>query len=773
VVGCTSDLTSADAKAIRGPRRLIGVPVHPGIAEITPNPIPIMARPRLKFAASFAACVAILFAVPPLPAQSATPAAPARTTTDLEPIELSPFVVNSSADEGYRATNALSGTRFNTALIDLPKPVDVITSEFISDIGAIDLGQAVAYSSSITEASAGGADDITGSNFNVRGYNTFTTYRNGYRSFGIVDPINVDRIEVIKGPSSVFSGQIEPGGTINVITKRPSTTPSGSLGFRYGSFDSKRVDLSYTGPLNAKKTVAVRAAAALSHTGYNYDFSGLNKLVIGTGLSWKISSRTELLLDAQYVTNQNHPVATARIINVARTGYEPNIPDSFNRNGPYARSYAQQYSGTSDLMHRFSDVWSFRVGGYYRYQSLQRLRDTGSAVSVVSPAVLGARLLNRTGSNEPNADSFVASATGNLMGTFHYAGLTHRMNLGEEYYYEVTRNDVLTRSFTGVAALNIDRPDYSTFLLNPDPLTYPPSDLRRTFSVQTASSISNLFSLLDGRLLLLQGLRYSVSDDEQKNLRRPNPTRRLNRISATVPNYGVTLKLRPDLALFASYAESYLAPSLQASTVDFAGNGFPPTTGKGTDFGVKFDLFGGRISGNFAAFSIDRENTLIADPLHPGFNLAEGLTKSRGLDGTVAVRATGAWSILVGYAYTDARLVNGSDPGGRVGNIPMHKFTLWNRYKFKTGPMKGVGVGVGVIFNDERRGNSALADLPGLASPGYTIYNANLTYERKVANRPWTFGLQFNNLTDKKYYQSAAGLGDPFTVAGTLRIAFR
>jgi iron complex outermembrane recepter protein len=705
-------------------------------------------------------------------AQRSEPARPG-PAPDEDVVLLSEFHVNSAADDGYRATNALSGTRFNTALIDLPKPVDVITSEFISDIGAVDLAQAVAYASSITEASAGGADDITGSNFNVRGFNTFTTYRNGYRSFGIVDPINVDRIEVIKGPSSVFSGQIEPGGTINVITKRPSTRAAGSIGFRYGSFDSKRVDLSYTGPLNARKTVAFRAAAALSHTGYDYDFSGLNKLVIGTGLSWKLSDRTELLLDGQYVTNQNRPVATARIVNVARTRYEPDIPDRFNRNGPYARSYAQQYSGTADLMHRFSERWALRVGGYYRYQSLLRLRDTGSAVAVTSPAVPGARLLNRTGSNEPNADSFVAATTGNLVGSFAYAGIKHRMILGQEYYYEVTRNDVLTRSFTGVAALNIDRPDYSTFLLNPDPATYPPSDLRRTYSVQTASSISNLFTLLKGRLLLLQGLRYSVSDDEQKNLRVPNPTRRLNRINATVPNYGVTLKLRSDLALYASYSESYLAPSLQGSTVDFAGNGFPPATGKGTDFGVKFDLLGGRVSGNVAAFQIDRENTLIPDPFHTGFNIAEGLTKARGVDGTVAVRATSSWNILLGYAYTDARLVNGTDRGGRVGNIPLHKATMWNRYKFRTGVLSGVGVGLGVIFNDERRGNSALVDLPGLSSPGYTIYNANVTYERRIANRPWTFGLQANNLTDKVYYQSAAGRGEPFTLAGTVRISFR
>ncbi|HEY0943895.1 MAG TPA: TonB-dependent receptor, partial [Opitutaceae bacterium] len=600
-----------------------------------------------------------------------------------ETVTLSEFQVTSSPDDGYRASNALSGTRFNTALIDLPKPVDVITSEFIADIGAIDLSEAVAYSGSITQANASANDDITGSNFNVRGFNTFTTYRNGFRQFGIIDPINIDRIEIIKGPSSVFSGPIEPGGTINVITKRPSMKPSASLAFRYATYDTRRVEATATGPLNDSRTVAYRLATAISHTGYQYDFSGLDKQVVGGGLSWKISDKTNVVFEGQFVNNRSEPVATARIVNNARTGYVTTIPDTFNRNGPQAYSNTTQYSGTIDANHRFNDMFSLRAGLYYRYQSLERLRDVGSSVQTA------AGLLARTGEYEPHAESFALNPSVNLLGSFKYGEIKHRLIMGYEYYYERTSNDVYRRTFT---ALNPAAPNYDLA----DGVGYNPYDLRRTYGEQSAYSVSNLFTLLDDRLLLLQGIRVSETDDERKRLN--NYLKVINQDTTSVPNYGVSYKLRSDLTVFASYSESYLPVNLQGSVTDAQGRTFPPSTGKGVDYGVKFDLLEGRISGNVTGYEIDRENTLIPDIDNPGFNISEGLTKVKGVDTTVSLRLINSWRVLAGYSYTDGVLVNGSEPNGRIGNVPMHKATMWNTYKFRDGAFKGLSVGLGMIY---------------------------------------------------------------------------
>src|SRR5688572_29491569 len=140
--------------------------------------------------------IALAVATTALHAQATSPT-PAEPTDDV--VTLSPFEITTTADDGYKATNALSGTRFNTNLLDLPKAVEVITGEFIADIGATEMYDALRYAGGVEVNSAPGQDDITGSNFAVRGISVqTTTYRNGYRSFGIIDPVTVDRVEIIK-----------------------------------------------------------------------------------------------------------------------------------------------------------------------------------------------------------------------------------------------------------------------------------------------------------------------------------------------------------------------------------------------------------------------------------------------------------------------------------------------------------------------------------------------------------------------------------------------
>jgi outer membrane receptor for ferric coprogen and ferric-rhodotorulic acid len=208
--------------------------------------------------------------------------APAASTQE-EPITLSVFEVNANKDDGYVATNVLSGTRLNTSLQALPKPVDVITSEFLDDIGALEFADALRYTSGVAANGASGVspEDVTGANISLRGYNTFTTYRNGFRGFGIVDTAFIDRIEVIKGPSSVFSGTIEPGGTLNIITKRPPVRPSGSVRTVFGSFDRVRGEVVVGGPVNAAKTLRYRFAGVAEDYGSSINFAGRDRVVFG------------------------------------------------------------------------------------------------------------------------------------------------------------------------------------------------------------------------------------------------------------------------------------------------------------------------------------------------------------------------------------------------------------------------------------------------------------------------------------------------------------
>ena len=243
--------------------------------------------------------------------------------------------------------------------------------------------------------------------------------------------------------------------------------------------------------------------------------------------------------------------------------------------------------------------------------------------------------------------------------------------------------------------------------------------------------------------------------------------------SADVASYGASVRLAPRMTFFTSYAESF---SPQTAT-DFAGRLFAPVTGKGWDLGPKFDLIEGRLSGTIVAFAIERSNVLQPDPDHPGFNTASGLDRSRGVEFTLNARPLRAWQAVLSYANLDVKTIKDPTRPANVGlsppNVARHQANLWNRYAFSSGPLQGLGAGLGVIYVGERRGNGNLPNLPQFRSPAYTKADANFTYARRILGRPMTFGLSVQNITNADYYASFSALSEPRSVMGSDRKSTR
>ncbi len=683
---------------------------------------------------------------------------------------LSPFEVLSERDDGYKATNALSGTRFNTNLLDLPKPVEVITSEFIADIGATDMYDALRYAGGVEVNSAPGQDDITGGNFAVRGISVqTTTYRNGYRSFGLVDPVTVDRVEIIKGPSSVFSGTIEPGGTINTITKKPARTSSQSAKVGYGSFNRFRSEVVSTGPVDAMKRLAYRAAWAYEDYGSPYDFAGRRRGVYAVTLDYRPTTRTTVGFDVSYTENFVRPSAriayfNSTLINSTIIGLEPNVRASFNRQGPDAFSDLKQVQGNLDITHVFNDTWSARIGTYYRYQDLTRLL-VGGSTRVTTNATTRVRTVARTATWEPDAESYVYAPQAYLTGKFEYAGLKHRLIAGYEYNTSPTRNDVYTRTLT---AIDIDNPTAASYSLG-DPRTYAPSDLRRTESVEQGYSLNNVWSFLKGRATLIHGLRYGTFDSERLSLN-TNTTSTQND-SALAQSVGLSARVLPNVSAFVSYSESFSPQTL----FDFNGKLLDPVRGEGADAGLKFDIVDGRLSGSLVVFDITRSNAPTPDNDHPGFFVADAESRARGIESNILARPVDAWSIVASYSYISTEVTKENRAnliGQRTSNVPRHQFAVWNRYRVREGAFKGLAAGVGVSYKGNRRGNTSVNDQPGLQLDAYTRWDANISYQRKMWGRD--IGLTFSaaNLTNRDYEVNANGFAEPRAYSGSVSVRF-
>jgi iron complex outermembrane recepter protein len=691
-----------------------------------------------------------------------------QTEDDSIIFDLDPMHVEGKATDSYYATNTFSGTRFNTQLLALPKTVEVMTSEFIEDLGAVELSEVLKYSGSVADNSSGAPDDITGSSFAIRGYSTFTTYRNGYRSFGIADNMFIDRIEIIKGPSSVFSGTIEPGGTINVITRRPPRRAEGYVRLRVASEDSTRVQAVYGGPLNAARTALYRVGVAYEDYGSPYDFAGRQRLVVGGNFQYNLGKRTQLTVDGQWIDTQAQPAAVPVYVAPSRDQLDTSIPRNFNRMGPDAFSDLKQGQGNLDFNHSFNAQWSVRLGVYYRYQDLMRLTVGGSTI-VNQHLATGIRSLQRIPTLE-SAQSYDVSPQLNVLGTFEYGGIRHRVFVGYEYLY-ANQDNLSLRRETGLPNINL------ADLPNPDLALGSRADYTRTFldreleSTQRGYSFNNVFELLNDRLHILQGYRYGTAYYKTNNRANQQLSNEETK-SADVWNFGVSMRVLPRVTAFVSYSESYL-PQRDA---DADGELFEPIMGEGWDLGLKFDIVQGRLSGSLVAYDVLRANVPQPDPDNPGFRIQTGEDTSRGVEFTLLATPVTNWQVVVSYAHVDS--VVKSDPtrpfnvGQRTGNIPQHQGSVWNRYRFSDGVLSGLGIGVGVLYVGERRGNPNLADQPGLRSPAYTRVDCSITYPLRIAGQRFTLGISINNVFDKEYLRSYSGWGDARNYAASLTFRF-
>lgn len=695
---------------------------------------------------------------------------PATVSVDEPAVTLSPFEVTSERDNGYKATNALSGTRFNTNLLDLPKPVEVITSEFIADIGATDMYEATRYASGVEVNSAPGQDDITGSNFAVRGISVqTTTYRNGYKSFGIVDPSTIERIEIIKGPSSVFSGTIEPGGTINAITKKPSRTRNDAVKASWGSFARWRTELISSAPIDAAKKLAYRAVWVHEEHGSPYDFAGRRRGAYAVTLDYRPTERTTLTFDSSYVENFVRPSAriayfNSTLINSSIIGLEPNIRPTFNRQGPHAFSDLKQAQANLDLTHVFNDVWSFRLGTYFRYQDLTRLL-IGGTTRITTNRTTGVRTAVRTGTWEPDAESYVHAPQAYVTGKFRYGGFDHRMIAGYEYSTSPTRNDVFTRA---LAPIDIDNPTPESYAVG-DPSTYAPNDLRRTGATEQGYSLNNVWAFWGGRATFLQGMRYGTFDSERRNL--ATGLRSTLSDSALAQSYGLSARVFPKVSAFVSYSESFAPQTL----FDFNGELLEPVRGKGTDVGLKYDIVDGRLSGSLVGFDITRSNAPTPDPDHPGFFVADAESRAQGFETSLLTRLVDEWSVVASYAYISTEITKENRTnliGQRTSNVPRHQFSVWNRYRFSRGLLKGLGAGVGVSYKGNRRGNASVVDMPGLQLEAYTRWDANVSYAFKLGRRDLGLSFSVSNLTDEGYQVNANGFAEPRSYRGSASLRF-
>ncbi|MBX9882880.1 MAG: TonB-dependent siderophore receptor [Sphingomonas sp.] len=662
-----------------------------------------------------------------------------------EPAALENDVVITGVRQSYRGEFALS---------EIPQSIDLIDGKLLEQNNILRLTDALDLNASVARQNTlGGLWDA----FAVRGFAGDENLPSGYlvngfnggRGFGGQrDSAGLERVEVLKGPAAALFGRGEPGGTINLVTKQAKIGESfGASSFQYGAFDRFRTETDWnlsTGP------VALRLIGYAEDAGSFRDFIGSNRWGFLPSVGVKLSDRTRLTYDLE-LTRMAVPfdrgivVLNGNFNTVPRSRFlgEPSDGDTV------ARATGHQLR----VEHDFSQDWSVTLGASYRETLLSGASSDAELVGSRQQIFRDGRSLSRQRRTR-RYDSNHFTVRGELAGRFETLGLAHRFLLGADH--DEFNNDQDFRRFRPPTVASNPSPQagYVIDVLNPVYGRFPvptPAPLTNRLDTQRATGVyvQDQITLTD-RLQLRLGGRYdSFLLRTNNRITRVISERTADRFS---PQIGAVYRFSDTISSYAAYGEGFRANI----GTDVNGVIFNPETSTSVEVGAKLALFNGALTGTFALFQMEKANVLASDTANPGFSVAIGRARSRGIELDLAGTLPGKIDVRLSYAYIEAQArstvldPNFSfqiRPGDRLINIPDHSLNVQASRRFEFG-RTGVLMGGNVQHVGGRSGETGTR----FTLPAHTLVRlfATVTLSKQLE----LFG-EVSNLFDEQWYANS------------------
>lgn len=684
-----------------------------------------------------------------------TPEASTAQTQPNEAIEIN--VTAEGEDNNYFVPDTTTATRTDTPILNTPQSIQVIPQEVLEDQQVIRLDEALRNVSGVT---FGGTDLGRNLQFSIRGFDEAPILRNSFRQFGadiIPETANLERIEVLKGPASVLYGEIEPGGLINLVTEKPTSTPFYEIQTQFGNRNFISPSIDFSGPLTADGNLLYRLNALYrtSDDIQNVD-QDTERFFISPVVTWRIGDRTDLTFELEYLNEERPPS-----FGIPAIGDEiADIPFDRITNEPDDFSEEEFFSAGYDFEHRFNDNWKLRNA--FRFTKQNALLEVAYPFEIDEET----GTVTRFWAAQPQ-DGESYSLQTSAAGEFATGEIDHELLFGVDLNLaEDNFNDQIRLDDSNPLELNLfdpvygiaPRPDFDELPLISDIET---ETRRLGVFVQDRVSFSDSF-------FLLVGLRYdTVEQIVTDNLEQTETTQNND---ALTPRVGLVYKPIEEISLYASYSQSF-APNSDTTS---EGEVLDPEEGEGFEVGVKSELLEGRLFATLAYFNITKQNVASEDPDNAFSFVAVGEQESQGIELDVIGEILPGWNIIASYAYIDAEVAEDNVievVGNRLNNAPEHSASLWTTYEIQQSSLQGLGFGVGFNFVGERQGdleNSFQLD-------SFFLTNAAVFYERNN----WRAALNFRNIFDVDYITGATPVrergndrGEPFTVLGSISVEF-
>ncbi len=658
----------------------------------------------------------------------AAEATPAENTTE---------VVVVGTKQPYRSLSATGATKTDTPLKDLPQSARVLTADLLLDAGinrladALDLGSGIARQNNF-----GGLWD----SYSIRGFTGDPNYGsdylvNGFSSSrgynGLRDSANTSSVEILKGPAAALYGRGEPGGTINISTKKPLFQPAQTIEQSVGSFNTYRTALDVTGPLS--ETVAYRVNGAYEKGDSFRDTVGAKRYIFSPSFIWQMAENTTLSYELEAFeqkTNFDRGV-------VAVNGVLGLIPNS-RYLGEAAGDGLTTVKSTGHqifFQHFFNDDWSLQSGLGYRSSSLGGFStETASLRSDLRTVWRQRRFRDFDGQD--------TSGRLELLGKFKTASIQHNFLVGVDGYRFFDSRIQLRKNPTAADpyALDIYKPIYGGVQPSNLPVSIDTDEYQwsTSFYAQDQLDLTQQWKALVG-----------VRGDSYRQTFKNNRFAVVNNqsMTATSPRLGLVYQPTKELSLYASAAKGF-RPN---SGISINNESFPAETSEAFEAGFKLDTLGGKLNTTVAFFSIKKNNVLTVNPADTNFSLAAGEVGSKGIELDVAGDLQRNLHLSFSYAYTDAEVLrdNVLKVGGTLPGVPKHSANLLLVQDIALAGGRA-SFGGGMNYTGERNGDVAVTSTFNL--PAYTTVKLLSSYS---PNKKLRLSLDVDNLLNKQYYASS------------------
>ncbi|MBA0204025.1 TonB-dependent siderophore receptor [Pectobacterium aroidearum] len=662
--------------------------------------------------------------------------------------------------QSYTTRSMNTATQLNLSPRETPQSVSVVTRQRMDDQNMTSLDEAMKQTTGINvvnqnsfqvkyESRAFAMDNIKEDGVNQSSQNSVM---NAFQSTSESPDLAIyDRVEVLRGASGLTQGSGEPGGTVNLVRKKPTYEFQASASAGIGSWDNYRSEIDVSGPLNDDASLRGRLVGVYQDKQSFTDYVGSERKVLFGTLAWDITPDTTVTTGMNWQKTDVVPDLYGVPFGTDKSNLH--LPRSTFLGASWNRINFERINPFAELEHRFSNDWTLKSAlNYTRATSKERYIGIMNGTAGVNPQT-GVSRLNNALHYDNKSDQWGYNL--NVSGPFELLGRSHELVFGGDYQKENFDNAIGRIANTTSANIynwdpnSVAEPDWSNLSLYS-------SRYREQYNIyQRGLFTTTRWELADDWKLILGGRYSAYSYDYYYDNQRNTSDKEYSSLHVRdkfVPYSGLLWNFADNYTWYASYAEIYKPQSAR----DKDGKLLPAITGTNYETGVKGEFFDGDLNASLALFRIIQSNRAITeadssvcqDP-NSGCSRAEGKARSQGVELDVTGQLAEGWLIQTGYTLTNSKYLEASESDKAAQfspRTPKHMFKLYTSYNLP-GELNQwtIGAGMTAQTGTQTYPNRAF----GLSQGGYTLWNANVRYQY---SKNLSFNLVGNNLTDKTYF---------------------